>query len=79
MQEQNMAILKRKRKQFARLPPKIPVNQLPRIQRRADAPLLLRSKPVSQRPRPSASASFIDKLLHSQNHLLSLQNVQVQG
>jgi hypothetical protein len=70
-----MAVLKRKRKQFARLPPKIPINQMPRIQRRADAPTRPRSKPKAQ---PS-NAPFIDKLLQSQNHLHSFQNVQCQG
>ncbi len=74
-----MAALQRKRKRFARLPPKIPVNQLPRIQHRTDAPLRPRSKRIAQRSNLPTSASFIDKLLHSQKQLYSLETIQIQG
>jgi len=74
-----MAALQRKRKLFARLPPRIPVNQLPRIQHRTDAPFRLRSKAITQKSNPRASTSFIDKLLHSQKQLYSLENIQMQG
>jgi len=78
-QVKNMATLNRKRKQFLHLPPKIPVNQLPRIQRRTDAPFRPRSNTITQKSNPPASASFIDKLLHSQKQLYSMENIEMQG
>jgi len=74
-----MAALQLKRKLFARLPPRIPVNQLPRIQRRTDASFRPCSRATTQKSNPRASASFIDKLLHSQKQLHSLENIQMQG
>jgi hypothetical protein len=55
------------------------VNQLPRIQHRTDAPLRPRSKRIAQRSNLPTSASFIDKLLHSQKQLYSLETIQIQG
>jgi len=74
-----MAALHRKRKLVARLPPKIPISQLPRIQRRTDAPLRPRSKTITQKSNSLTNASFLDKLLHSQSQLYSLKNIQIQG
>jgi hypothetical protein len=74
-----MATLKRKRKRVARLPPRILIHQLPRIQRRTDAPLPPRSKTITPKRNRSAGTSFIDQLLHSQKQLYSLENFQTQG
>ncbi|CAF1062728.1 unnamed protein product [Rotaria sordida] len=70
--------------------PRIPINQLPRIQRRADAPL--RSRPTPRLPSPppptttqtshstsSNVPSFLDNLLNSQQRLHNLQNVRING
>lgn len=75
-QTQNMAALRHKRQQYARLPPKISVNQLPRIQRRTDAPLRPHLKPIN---RISNNIPFLDNLLRSQEELYLLQNIQMQG
>ena len=74
-----MAELQRKRKRFRRLPPRMPISQLPRIQRRADAPIRPRLKTIAPKSNPPASASFMDKLLYAQKHLYSLENVRMQG
>ena len=78
-QAKNMAALHRKRKQFARLPPKIPINQLPRIRRRTDAILRPQPKLVNKKFNRSTSTSFIDKLLQSQQQLHSFEHIQMQG
>jgi hypothetical protein len=74
-----MTALRRKRKLVARLPRKIPINQLPRIQRRSDAPVRPGSKTITQKSKSLVNASFLDKLLHSQNQLYSLENIQMKG
>ena len=70
-----MSKLRQKRKLVARLPPKIPINKLPRIQRRSDAPLRPKSNTIIRK----SKASFLDKLLHSQQQLRTLANIQIQG
>lgn len=74
-----MKTLHHKRKQFARLPAKIPVNQLARIQRRTDAPLRSHLKTITQKSNNSSNVSFLDKLLQSQQQLHSLEKIQMQG
>ncbi len=61
------------------LPPRIPINQLPRIHRRAGAPS--RSRPTATPPTTTnpTGPSFIDNLLHSQERLHNLQNVRMHG
>ncbi|CAF2522575.1 unnamed protein product [Rotaria sp. Silwood2] len=66
--------------------PLIPINQLPRIQRRTDAPLrprpIPRSSTTTTRTSDSISSiapSFIDNLLNSQERLHNLQNVRIHG
>ncbi len=71
--------------------PRIPINQLPRIQRRIDAPSRPRPRPLpASRPAPAPSTqtsnptplttpSFIDHLLNSQERLHNLQNVRMHG
>ncbi|CAF1300387.1 unnamed protein product [Rotaria sp. Silwood1] len=65
--------------------PRIPINQLPRIQRRTDAPVrpspTPRSSTMTTRPSNSTSSvapSFIDNLLNSQERLHNLQNMSIQ-
>ncbi|CAF3286474.1 unnamed protein product [Rotaria socialis] len=66
-------------------PPRIPISQLPRIQRRNDAPS--RPRPTLPVPPPSRSStrtsnaapSFLDTLLNSQERLHNLQNVRIHG
>lgn len=69
-------------------PPRIPIRQLPRIQRRVDAPP--RPRPVQQQQQPappqqhlnrtsSTTSSFLDNLLNTQQRLHNLQNVRIQG
>ncbi|CAF3739368.1 unnamed protein product [Rotaria socialis] len=66
-------------------PPRIPISQLPRIQRRNDAPSRPRpTLPVPPPPRSStrtsnAAPSFLDTLLNSQERLHNLQNVRIHG
>ncbi|CAF3722795.1 unnamed protein product [Adineta steineri] len=65
--------------------PRLPINQLPRIQRRGGGPT--RARPVPPRlppppppPPPTTTApSFLDNLLHSQERLHNLQNVRMNG
>ena len=74
-----MAELRIRRKMITRLPPKISTNELPRIPRRTDAPS---RPPIAAAPgklNPLVKASFMDKLLHSQNQLHSSKNIQIQG
>ncbi len=78
-QAKYMSALQEKRKLVARLPSRIPTKQLPRIQRRTDAPLRPQSNIISQKSKSFSNASFIDKLLHSQSQLYSLKNIQMQG
>lgn len=65
--------------------PRIPVSQLPRIQRRADAPVRTQNRPPRPNPPrptqslPSTSPSFLDGLLNSQERLHNLQNVRMHG
>lgn len=67
--------------------PRTPISQLPRIQRRVDAPP---ARPRPRAPRPptiirtsnstsSTNPSFIDNLLNSQERLHNLQNVRMHG
>ena len=77
-QTKYMTELRLKRKKLARLPPKIPVNQLPRIQRRKDVPIQSQSKVIQNKLTHSSSkVSFIDQLLNSQKQLLSLNNIKL--
>lgn len=74
-----MAKLRIRRKMVARLPPKISTDELPRIPRRTDASP---RPPIATAPgklNPLTKASFMDKLLHSQNQLHSSENILVQG
>jgi len=69
--------------------PRIPINQLPRIQRRVDAPSRPRATTTTRRttaittrisnPTSSNNPSFIDNLLNSQERLHNLQNVRMHG
>jgi len=66
--------------------PRIPINQLPRIRRRVDAPSRPRAAaaaPITttriSNPTPSNNPSFIDNLLNSQERLHNLQNVRMHG
>jgi len=69
--------------------PRIPISQLPRIRRRADAPVRTQNRPPRSnpppplpprtQPLPSTSTSFLEDLLASQERLLNLQNVRMHG
>ncbi|UJR22487.1 hypothetical protein I4U23_025540 [Adineta vaga] len=76
-QKRFMTELKRHRKRLNNLPPKVSVAQLPRMKRRVDAPS--RPKVVIPKSTRLANVSFLDKLLHEQNNLHTLKNVQMQG
>ena len=61
-------------------PPRIPISQLPRIQRRPDAPV--RTRPVNVRSVSTPIqpvSSFLDDLLSSQARMLNRESFQVQG
>ncbi|CAM4754905.1 unnamed protein product [Rotaria magnacalcarata] len=63
-------------------PPRIPISQLPRIQRRNDAPRRPRPTlpvPPSSTRTSNAAPSFLDTLLNSQERLHNLQNVRIHG
>jgi hypothetical protein len=81
MKQENNMTVDRKQARIRRCVPVLPrisINQLPRIQRRADAPPRPKPKPKTQEPNPTSS-SFIDRLLNAQKHLHSSQNIQMQG
>jgi hypothetical protein len=72
--------------------PRTPVHQLPRIQRRADAPRRIRSAAATTTTATtttmittaanvtsSTGPSFIDGLLNSQERLHNLQNIRMHG
>jgi hypothetical protein len=66
--------------------PRIPIHQLPRIQRRADASTRVRPRPApptlirtTTDLTSSTNPSFIDNLLNSQERLHNLQNVRMHG
>ncbi len=72
--------------------PRIPINQLPRIRRRVDAPsrphaaatAAAAAAPTTtttriSNPTASNNPSFIDNLLNSQERLHNLQNVRMHG
>lgn len=69
-------------------PMRVPINQLPRIRRRADAPVRARPAPAppatttttaAANPARSVSSSFIDNLLRSQQRLHNMQSVRLHG
>ena len=78
-QKKNMAKLRLRRVLVARLPSKIFTQELPRIPRRTDAPVRPPLETMVRKSTPLTKASFIDKLLHSQNQLHCSKNVQIKG